>query len=112
MYDYEYYTTRRGEQPVRDWLESLPPAPRMTMRNRIAKFSEEGLKLLTTEMLARIDGFGPDFFELRGGSLRIGIYLHRARNKFILLHGWRKKKQRQPKDIQMAYRRLTDYLAN
>lgn len=112
MYDYEYYTTKSGEQPLRDWIASLPINERAVIREKIQKLCEEGLKLLRTKMLTTIEGYSGDFYELRGGQLRIGVHFDRSKNMFILLHGWRKKKQRQPKDIDEAFSRLRDYLLN
>lgn len=111
MYQYEYYTTKRGEQPVRDWIGELPLRERAVMWDKIQKLCEEGLKLLRTNMLTPIEGYGADFYELIGGQLRIGVYLDRPKDMFILLHGWRKKKRRQPRDIGIAYNRLIDYLS-
>lgn len=65
--------------------------------------------LLRTNMLTAIGGYAGDFYELKSGQLRIGVYFDRPKNMFILLHGWRKKKQRQPEDIREAFSRLKDY---
>lgn len=110
MYEYEYYTTRDGEQPLRDWLAALPKQDRV-IRQKIQKLAEEGLRLLGTNMLTTIEGYVGDFYELRVGQIRIGVYLDTFTNRFILLHGWRKKKQRQPRDIDEAFSRLEDYLS-
>jgi len=112
VYEYEYYTTKRGEQPARDWIEALPIGERGVIRQKMQKLSEEGLKLLKTNMLSTIEGYCADFYELRGGKIRIGLYLDRSKNTFVLLHGWRKTRQRQARDIDEAYRRLVDYLSN
>lgn len=111
MYAYEYYATRQGEQPLRDWIAALPLKERAVIRAKIQKLSEEGLKLLGTNMLKTIEDYDDDFYELVGGQLRIGIYFDRPKNMFILLHGWRKKKQRQPRDIDEAFSKLRDYLS-
>lgn len=79
---------------------------------KIQKLCEEGLKLLKTNMLMTIGGYCADFYELRGGKLRIGVYLDRSKDMFVLLHGWRKKRQRQSRDIEDAYHRLLDYLSD
>ena len=112
MYHYEYYTTKHGEQPVRDWIVMLPLKERAVIWEKIQKLCEEGLKLLGTELLTTIKGYTWDFYELRGRKLRIGVYLDRPKSMFILLHGWRKKQQRQPRDIMVAYKSLIDYLSD
>jgi len=112
VYQYEYYTTKRGEQPVRDWIGAIPLRERAVMRQKIQKLCEKGMELLKTNMLTTIEGYCADFYELIGGQLRIGVYLDRPKNMFILLHGWRKKRRRQPRDIGIAYNRLIDYLSH
>jgi len=111
VHEYEYYTTKHGEQPLRDWVAALPKQDRAVIRQKIQKVGEEGLRLLGTNMLTTIEGYDGDFYELRGGQIRIGVYFDRFTNRFILLHGWRKKKQRQPRDIDEAFSRLEDYLS-
>ena len=111
MYTYEYYTTRQGEQPLRDWIAALPKNERAIIRQKIQKLAEEGFKLLKTNMLKTIEDYGGDFYELIGGHLRIGVYFDRSKNMFILLHGWRKKRQRQPREIDKAFSKLKDYLS-
>lgn len=110
MYAYEYYTRRQGEQPLRDWIAALPKSEKAVIFAKIQKLCEEGLKLLRTNMLTAIEGYSTDFYELRGGKLRIGVYFDRSKNMFILLHGWRKTRQRQPRDIDEAFSKLRDYL--
>jgi len=56
VYQYEYYTTKRGEQPVRDWIGALQLDERAVMRQKIQKLCEQGLKLLKTKMLVTIEG--------------------------------------------------------
>ncbi len=110
MYQYEYYKEKDGKQPLRGWIADLPIKERAIIRAKIEKLEQEGLKLLNTNMMSTIKDYCGDFYELIGGSLRIGIYFDRPKNIFILLHGWRKKKQKQPRDIEEAFSRLKDYL--
>jgi phage-related protein len=110
--EYDYYKTRRGELPVRDWLEKLPIKERAVVHHKIHKLSEVGLRLLKTDMLTNLHGYGGDFYELRTGQLRIAVYFDRAKDLILLLHGWRKKKQNQPHDISIAAQRLREYLAD
>lgn len=111
MWEYEYYRTQYGERPLRDWIEALPLDERTVIRAKMQKLSEEGLKLLRTNMMTAIQGYSGDFYELRGGKIRVGVYFNRTENTFILLHGWRKTRQRQTRDIEVAYARLIDYLS-
>ena len=110
MYAYDYYTTANGEQPLRAWLNSLQMKEWAVISAKIEKLGQEGLKLLQTNMMKTIENYHPVFYELIGGQIRVGVYFDQDRNLFILLHGWRKHKQRQPQDVQRAYLNLMEYL--
>ena len=110
MYAYDYYTTANGAQPLRAWLDSLPMKEWAVISAKIEKLGQEGLKLLQTNMMKTIQNSDPVFYELIGGQIRVGVYFDKERNLFLLLNGWRKQKQRQPKEIHKAYLNLIEYL--
>lgn len=113
MWQVEYYTRRGGRQPVVGWLDDLGHSDiqsRTVISDKITNLSEYGLELLGTEMLKVIVGNDKDFYELRGGKCRIGTYFDRLRNTFVLLHGWRKKAQRENREIEQARSFLREYL--
>ncbi|MCK4425158.1 MAG: type II toxin-antitoxin system RelE/ParE family toxin [Deltaproteobacteria bacterium] len=113
MWTVEYYPDKRGEQPVAKWLDEVSksdPARALGIYARIKKLSEYGLELLDTKMMSRLKGADRHFYELTPGPYRVVVYYDIKRSKFILLHGFRKKKQRQDQDIDRAKLRLKNYL--
>ncbi len=110
MYEIEYYTKRSGQQPVAEWIESLDKNFRNVIRDKIEMLANYGLRLINTEMLKNLSGKDKDFYELRGSQCRIGTFYDRDHNRFVLLHGWLKKKQKQVQDIEKARSLLHEYL--
>jgi len=113
MWVVEYYTDERGEQPVAKWLDEViksDPARALKIRERIIRLSEYGLELLDTNMMSRLKGAGRHLYELTPWPYRVVVYYDTIRSKFILLHGFRKKRQRQDRDINRARLRLQEYL--
>jgi phage-related protein len=109
MFIVDYYTTPRGEQPVREWLVRLSIDLKAIMSDRIIRLEEYGLELLATEMMKKVKDDDPDFYELRGGQGRILFWHDRQSGSFILLHGFRKKRQLEKREIETGRRRLHRY---
>ena len=78
---------------------------------RIQKLKEHALKLIDTNMMKPITGVEKHIYELLPGAYRIIVYYDLTQLKFILLHGFRKTRQRQNKDIAHARRNLQRYLS-
>ena len=113
MYQVEYYLNGRGEQPVAKWLKEVfksDMAGASKIDARIQKLREHGLKLLDTNMMKPITGVEKHLYELLPGAYRVIVYYDSTQLKFILLHGFRKTRQRQSKDIAHARRNLQRYL--
>lgn len=110
MYAYDYFTKGNGEQPLRAWLDSLTLKERSVIWDKIEKLSQEGLKLLRTKMMETIQGYNPVFYELKAGQIRVGVYFDQDKNLFLLLHGWRKQKKRQPNEVHQTFLYLMEYL--
>ena len=113
MWTVEYYTDKRGEQPVAKWLNEVSKsdlARALGIHARIRKLSEHGLELLDTNMMSRLKGADRHLYELTPWPYRVVVYYDTIRSKFILLHGFRKKRQRQDKDIDHARWLLKGYL--
>lgn len=114
MYQVEYYRNKRGEQPVSKWLNNIfksDIAGAAKIDAQIQKLSEYGLKLINTNMMKPIIGKDNHLYELIPGAYRIVVYYDSTRSEFILLHGFRKTKQRQNKEIAHARRNLQNYLS-
>ncbi len=113
LWTVEYYKDKRGEQPVVKWLDEVrksDPHRALGIYERIGKLSEYGLELLNTNIMSRLKGADRHFYELTPRPYRVVVYYDKRRTKFILLHGFRKKRQRQDKDIDHARLLLKDYL--
>jgi hypothetical protein len=111
MWEVEYFTTRNDREPAAEWIDALAVQIRAQIYAKIDKLREHGLELLNTEMLKVIVGSEEDLYELRSGQGRIALFYDRRRDVFVLLNGWLKKKQRQPRDIETARRNSHEYLS-
>jgi len=109
VYYIDYYTEPNGCQPVAEWLDDLDKNMRLHMRDKVVRLQQNGLMLLNTSMMAPIKGYGGDFYELKYSQYRIALYHETASNTFLLLHGFKKEKQRESREIKIAYSRLRDY---
>jgi phage-related protein len=118
MYLVEFYTDKRGDQPVANWLDGLDKRSVAKIDARIQKLREYGLKLLDTNIMKNlktknIKNFidaDRHLYELIPDPYRVIVYHNKEQSKFILLHGFRKKRQRQDRDIDQARRLLKNYL--
>ena len=79
------------------------------MQDKIVRLQQNGFMLLKTSMMKAIKGYGSDFYELKYGNYRIALYHETASNAFVLLHGFKKERRRESREIEMAYSRLHDY---
>ncbi|HBQ50816.1 hypothetical protein A3B42_03275 [Candidatus Daviesbacteria bacterium RIFCSPLOWO2_01_FULL_38_10] len=105
----ELYETARSEKPVEKFIDSLEAKARLKVARAIELLQEFGLeggyphvKKLT----------GSDLWEYRIlGSDNIRIFYVATPGKiFLLLHGFKKKKQKTPtKEIRIAKERLQEY---
>ncbi len=109
MYHIKYYAEPSGYQPVAEWLDSLDKNFRAVIMDKIGQLEEDGLILLRTNMMKRIQNRDKDFYELIGGRCRIALYCEVISNIFILLHGFIKKRQREIREIDIARSRLHEY---
>ena len=109
VWQVEYHTEPDGKQPVAEWLDSLERHARTHMRDKVIRLQQEGLVLLKTSMMKRIIGYGSDFYELRYSNFRIALYHDNETNAFVLLHGFKKERMRETREIGTAYARLREY---
>ena len=105
----DYYTERGGRQPVAEWLDSLDKNTNAHMQDKIVRLQQNGLMLLNTSMMKPIKGYGGDFYELKCSNYRITLYHEGASNTFVLLHGFKKERRRESREIETAYSRLREY---
>lgn len=104
-----YYKSAQGKMPVRDFVGELEMAERAKVSAVLDLLVEYGVKVRGPHVKKLI---GTDFWELRtlgGGNVRI-FYVTMVRKKFLLLHGFKKKKQKtDKKELKIASDRLVDY---
>jgi len=99
-----FYRTTLGNEPVREWLKSLPAEVRAEIGSDIAQVQWRwpiGKPL--------VDGFGHGLFEVRtnwnGNIYRVLFCFVSA--TIVLLHGFQKKSQKTPTaDVELARRRM------
>lgn len=111
MYRIDYYMTPNGSEPVPEWLDRIDKNARAIILDKVARLEENGLVLLQTRMMKRIENKDKDFYELIGGHCRIALYHEVISRSFILLHGFVKKRQRETREIDIARSRLHEYLS-
>jgi len=113
MYLVEFYIDKRGKEPAAKWLDEVfksDVAGASKIDDRIQKLRKYGPELLATNIMKRLSVADSHLYELIPGAYRVIVYHDTKQSKFILLHGFRKKRQRQDKDIDRARRRLQEYL--
>jgi phage-related protein len=105
----DYYAGPNGRQPVAEWLNNLDKKTRDYMQDKVVRLQQKGLMLLNTSMMRPIKGYGSDFYEIKYSKYRIALYHEKASNTFILLHGFKKERKRELREIETAYSRLREY---
>jgi phage-related protein len=109
VWNVDYYTTPSGEQPVADWLNGLEKRISAHIFDKIVRLQQYGLTLLKTNMMKMIEGYGNNFYEMKYGHYRVAVFHDTANHKFVLLHGFKKERKRESREIKIAYSRLCEY---
>jgi phage-related protein len=91
------------------WLDELDKNISAHLQGKVVRLQQNGLMLLNTSMMDSIKGYGSDFYELKYSKYRIALYHETASNTFILLHGFKKERRREFKEIETAHSRLREY---
>jgi len=101
-----YYTDNRGDNPVWDFMASLPVDEREKCFEYIAYLEKMG------EQVRRPVGdyLGDKLYELRPKQTRI-IYFFMLKDYAVLVHAFRKKTNEVPKrEVDLAEKRMTDFM--
>jgi len=77
--------------------------------DKVVRLQQEGLILLDTNMMRPIKGYGGNFYEIKFSNYRIALYHETASNTFVLLHGFKKERRRESREIETAFSRLREY---
>ena len=106
----DYYKDTRGNEPVKEFLNSLSLSARVKMMRLIEFLAERGV-LLKEPYTKQIRG---KIRELRvkdkQGAVRV-LYFTYTGKRFILLHGLIKKTDKTPEgDIEIAEKRMNDFI--
>lgn len=103
------YESLRGDQPVEEFIKSLDGKVRLKISRTLDLLEEFGLKGAYPHVKKLT---GTSLWELRilgSDSIRI-LYITITGRMFLLLHGFKKKKQKTPpKEIKVAEERLKEY---
>ncbi len=103
------YRSPSGDYPVQQFIDELEVKAQSKVRDTINLLAEFGIRLglphvkkLTSTNLWELRILGSD-------SIRV-LYIAATGKTFVLLHGFKKKKDKTPlKEIQVAENRLAEY---
>ncbi len=109
MWHVDYYAEPNGRRPVAEWLDSLDKKTSAYIQDKVVRLQQNGLVLLNTSMMKPLRGYGSDFYELKYGAYRVALYHEAASNTFVLLHGFKKERRRESREIEIAHSRLREY---
>ena len=100
----ECYLDSRGNNPVEEFIGTLPVGERASLRARIDFLAEVGNR--AREPLSKSLGGG--LFELRVKACRI-FYCFKPAGVIVLLHGFFKKSQKTPRrEMEIAQKRMEE----
>lgn len=102
-----FYRTSSGNEPVREWLKSLPDADRVTIGSDI-KMVEFGWPLGMPVCRSLGDGIWEVRSSLSGGRIARVLFALQGENLY-LLNGFIKKTQKTPpQELELAHRRFRE----
>lgn len=105
-----FYESRSGNKPVKDFLDGLEGIARNKVYSSLELLKEYGVGLGLPHVKKIV---GTSLWELRilGESSTRIFYVARTGQKFLLLHGFKKKTQQTPeKEIKTANKRLSEFI--
>ena len=110
MYNLVFYTTERGDSPVDDFLDGLEKKSRAKVAAHLSLLEEQGPNLKRPYA----DVVRGKIRELRihqsSNHYRI-LFFFQARDQIVLVHAFSKKTQQlKEKDIELAERRMEDWI--
>ena len=101
-----YFKTARGDEPVRDYTNSLSPDEAAAVDSLLGDLAGKGY--LPPPFAKKLKGV-EKLWELRPGRHRV-IYFYYRGNKAVLLHAFKKQSQKTPlKEINVALQRMRIY---
>lgn len=110
MYKVWFYVTRRGDYPVKDFIEKLDKRSRAKIWRHIELLEKHGPHLLRPYAAYVEDKVRELRVKIRHVSVRIFYFFFMGRS-VILLHAYSKKSDRLPgKEIGKAKRNMEDFI--
>jgi phage-related protein len=109
----EYYTTREGKSPVRDFIDAL--SAESQAKYIFITDLLEGYGILVREPYVKAVKGQKKLFEIRikdKANVHRIFYFTFASRTLVLLHGFTKKEEKTPaREIETAAARMQDYLS-
>jgi phage-related protein len=106
----EYYRDIKGNEPVADFIDSLPRQTRAKVFRLIDLLGDYGVLLKEPYTKQIKDKIREIRIKDKQGAVRV-LYFTFTGRRFILLHGFVKKTDRTPeKEIEIAEKRMADFL--
>jgi phage-related protein len=114
MWKVIFYTDKKLESPLVDFIESLPDNQAAKVLREISLFEKVGINSIYPQTSKIVGSKYKGLWELRvrfgKNSIRIIYFLH-IENTFVLLHGFKKKTNRISKrELEIAKNRMVEYL--
>jgi phage-related protein len=106
----EYYKDNKGNEPVADFIDSLPVGTQTKVFRLIDLLGDYGVLLKEPYTKQIKDKIREIRIKDKRGAIRV-LYFTFTGRRFILLHGFAKKSDKTPeKEIEIAEKRMTDFL--
>jgi len=106
-WEIEFYTDVRGQSPATEFINGLPEQEQVAVGRALLLLQEFGVHLGAPHVRSMTGH--RKLWELRAGAIRLFYFAHTGR-RFIILHAFRKKSGKTPKqEIAIAERRMAAF---
>ncbi|MFH1087591.1 MAG: type II toxin-antitoxin system RelE/ParE family toxin [Chloroflexota bacterium] len=99
-----YHVRPDDSEPVRDWIYAQDGSVRPQIMVKIQRLRLYGQQLEGTKSLVPIRGPDAGLWELKGlgSGWRIVVYYDLSKDRFVLLHGFRKRGKKKDQEAHFA----------